>query len=470
MNIRILFILILTTIMNAQTSFTNINDEINQGNYSTAINLIEQLVSSDNLPDSEKEKLSFEVERLSRIKKDFTKTEADVINYVKEFIPDVDSEMLKEWENDGSLEFKVIDGEKYYFNRSHTNLFRINKKLKAVKASITGDSKDDLDAFLEKKIPNTLSEIKDNGGNYGNPERIKLTYQLTVPANKLPAGEIIKCWLPYPRDGYERQKLISFNSPDNHTIADNSYLQRSVYFEKPALTDEPTQFSYELILENKAIDFNVDSSLVKEYVKNSDYQKFTSERSPHIVFTEKIKNLSAEIIGAETNPYLKAKKIFKWINDNIPWAGAREYSTILNISDYCLTNMHGDCGIKTLLFMTLARYNGIPTKWQSGWMLHPGHKNLHDWCEAYFEGYGWVPVDQSFALVESDDERVKYFYLGGIDQYRFIVNDDYSSEFYPAKEHFRSETVDFQRGEVEWSGGNLYFDDWDYSMKVEYLD
>lgn len=34
----------------------------------------------------------------------------------------------------------------------------------------------------------------------------------------------------------------------------------------------------------------------------------------------------------------------------------------------------------------------------------------------------------------------------------------------------RSETVDFQRGEVEWEGGNLYFDQWNYQFDVEYLD
>ena len=36
----------------------------------------------------------------------------------------------------------------------------------------------------------------------------------------------------------------------------------------------------------------------------------------------------------------------------------------------------------------------------------------------------------------------------------------------PAKTHFRSETVDLQRGEVEWRGGNLYFDKFDYTFEA----
>ncbi|MEN8194075.1 MAG: transglutaminase domain-containing protein, partial [Bacteroidota bacterium] len=102
--------------------------------------------------------------------------------------------------------------------------------------------------------------------------------------------------------------------------------------------------------------------------------------------------------------------------------------------------------------------------------LHPNSWNLHDWGEVYFEGIGWVPVDQSFGLNDSDDEDVHWFFLGGNDAYHFIVNNDYGQPLYPAKIFPRSETNDFQRGEVEWKGGNLYFDKWDYDFSVEYLD
>jgi hypothetical protein len=68
------------------------------------------------------------------------------------------------------------------------------------------------------------------------------------------------------------------------------------------------------------------------------------------------------------------------------------------------------------------------------------------------------------------DDRLKWFYLHGMDSYRLIFNDAYSQPFYPEKEHPRSETVDSQRGEVEWRGGNLYFDQWDWGFDWEVLD
>ena len=118
-----------------------------------------------------------------------------------------------------------------------------------------------------------------------------------------------------------------------------------------------------------------------------------------------------------------------------------------------------------MLFMSLCRAQGIPARWESGWTTGR-NRNMHDWCQIYLDPYGWVPVDSSYGLMNSDDDEVKWFYLGNIDSCRLVLNSDYAQPLYPAKIHFRSEMVDFQRGEVEWRGGNLYFDQWDWRYDV----
>ncbi len=473
MKLIILIIICITAInMMAQTKYDNINNAIEKGEFTTASELINKVIAEGNLSDGEIYDLSFQIERMNRIRKDFKLTEEDILAYVKKYYPDVKSADLIKWEDDRSLEFKIIDGEKLYFNRSRSNLFRINKEAKEQKLKVDGYKKDDLDEFLESYLKQVVDKVKDNGSPVVMPVKIKLKYSLVVDPEVVPGGEIIRCWLPYPREGHSRQTDINLLSVNNneYIVAPNNYLQRTLYLEKMTVKGEPTRFEYELEYTGKNEWYKITADQLKPYNKNSEiYKHYTSERPPHIVFTDKIKKLSDEIVGDETDPYLIGRKIYKWINDNIPWAGAREYSTISNISDYCLTTGHGDCGIKTLTFMTLARYNGIPVKWQSGLMLHPNNNNLHDWGEMYFEGYGWVPVDQSFGLTNSEDEDVEWFFFGGIDAFHFIVNDDYSQPLYPAKIFPRSETVDFQRGEVEWRGDNLYFDKWDYFMEVDYF-
>ena len=48
-----------------------------------------------------------------------------------------------------------------------------------------------------------------------------------------------------------------------------------------------------------------------------------------------------------------------------------------------------------------------------------------------------------------------------------IVNLDYARALDPAKTGFRSEPTDFQRGEIEIDGHNLYFNEWSYDFQVE---
>jgi hypothetical protein len=207
------------------------------------------------------------------------------------------------------------------------------------------------------------------------------------------------------------------------------------------------------------------------YDKSSNiYLKYTSEQLPHICFTDDIKRLADSITGNDTEPFSVVSKIYFWFKENIPWTAALEYSTIPNIPEYALLNKRGDCGIQTLLFISMLRYKGIPVRWQSGWMMPPEHQNLHDWCEVYYAGPGWVPVDISYDLQKSENTSARDFYLSGIDSYRLIVNEGIAGPLHPHKQYLRSEPYDFQRGEVEWSGGNLYFDKWNYDMKIKYIN
>jgi transglutaminase-like putative cysteine protease len=232
----------------------------------------------------------------------------------------------------------------------------------------------------------------------------------------------------------------------------------------------PTVFKISYDYTSEAQHYNMSDIKTLPYDKKSaNYVKYTSEQLPHICFTDRVKQLADSITGSDNNPASVVRKIYLWFKDNIPWAGALEYSIIPNIPEYVIQYKRGDCGMQTFLFMSMLRYKGIPVRWQSGWMMPTDNENLHDWCEVYYEGTGWVPVDVSYDLQNSENPLLKYFYLSGVDSYRLIVNRGVSGPLHPEKNYMRSEPNDFQRGEVEWKGGNLYFDKWDYNMKIEYL-
>lgn len=405
-----------------------------------------------------------------RIRLDFKLTESDVRSRLEKYFSNPDSGMISRWEEKKQLEMRLIDGEKRYFKNAVSNLFRLSDEAREQKIRVDGFQVDSLDLFRISYTSQVIGHTKTSGETV-LPVRMKLNYSVSVKPNAVPAGKIIRCWMPFPREGHARQTNISLlkSDPENAMIAPEESLQRTVYLEKKAEKDTPTTFRIEFEVETASQYFDLKPEDIKPYdLGSAVYREYTAERAPHILFTPKIRRLADSIVAGETNPLLKVQKIYNWINNSVRWASALEYGTMADIPGYVLQNHHGDCGMQTLLFMTLARSQGIPVKWQSGWMLHPRNVNLHDWCEVYYEGVGWVPLDQSFGLQDSADEKVRNFYRSGIDSYRLIVNDDYGRKLVLEKQYLRSEPYDFQRGELEWEGGNLYFDQWSWHMDVEY--
>ena len=450
----------------------SIDKAVAEGNFSAAGQMIRMKMATQELTPGQKWDLEAKLQTMERIRGEFTKDDTTVLAYIKEIIPDVTPEQIARWENTGALECMVIDGTKKYFWGAARNLFRIDKEAKTHWDKVKGIQPGDLDEFFSTHIPAVVAQTK-NGKieHLSKPQKMRISYTITVKPNEVPEGETIRVWMPFPRENKRSSniKLISTTN-ENYIIAPDEYPHKSIYMEAPAIKDSAMQFGYQLEVETADHWFNFGPENVKPYDTSSElYKKYTAERNTHVIFTPQIKQITDSLTAGETNPYNKARKIFDYIAKNIPWASAREYATFENIPEYVLKNRHGDCGQVGLTFITMLRYAGIPAKWQSGFVAHPGMGGMHDWSEIYFEGIGWVPADASFGLVPNSDDKIHHFYLGGIDSHRYYVNEDFSGNFFPAKSHLRSEPVDFQRGEVEWKGENLYFGRWRWKINVEYL-
>jgi len=452
-----------------------IDQLIDSGDFSLAQQAIQQVLEQTDLPVDKVTPLEFELTRMDRIRKDFSVSKDEVTTYIKKLYPQISPADLVRWEGNRALEYRIIDGKKWYFDQAARNLFRIDPQMKQVWDDLHPDTTDiagsgaGLD--LDQHDTQIIHVAQETGQHYVEPRRLRITQTIDLDANTVPAGEMVRCWIPYPREIAGRQTAIRLlhSDPQTYELAPGDALQRTIYFEAYALKDTPLHFSvsYELTTHGVYYDIDPDSVTIPE--SDETLQAFLAERPPQIKFTAALRKLSEEIVGDEQNPYRKAQLLFSWIDTHVPWASAREYSTIACIPEYAYENGHGDCGIQTLLFMTLCRMNGIPARWQSGWELQPPHDSMHDWGMLFFAPYGWVPMDVTYGLRNSPNEQLHWFYLGGMDSYRIIFNDDFSQAFSPPKKHFRSETIDSQRGEVEWSGGNLYFDQWHWGFDWEIL-
>ncbi len=388
-----------------------------------------------------------------RILLDFNKTFDDVVEEIRSIMPDVTYQQIESWEKSNALESIVIDGKKRYFRRASRNIFRIDRDAKNYYIDVFGDEKAWRKELFAGYLPTIVNEQLS--------KRFCFRFRLTVEPNVVPNGETIRCWLPYPKE-CKYQHILEVKASKESVVSEHNR-HSSIFLEKKAIDNTPVVFEVEYEIETKSFFYKKH----KYDIDNIEHISL-SEQPPHIVFSEQIKHLSKQIVGEERDKETIARLIFRWISENIFWAVAREYSTIENIPNKVIDHRHGDCGEVTLLFMTLCRYNGIPAEWLSGFMLHPKAENLHDWCQIYISPWGWIPVDVSFGIQHwATDQEITDFFFGGMDAYRMIVNSGISDSLTPAKIFERSETVDFQRGEVEWRGGNIYFDQFDYHFEVE---
>jgi hypothetical protein len=447
--------------------------QVDQGRFADARQAIAEALRQPALDPAVRQALVFEQERMRRIRLDFGLDEAQVRERIRTQVPDLSDDEFRRWDAAGLIERMTIDGQKRYFNRSASNLFRLSPEAAARRAPPVKPFSEGPFESLHPHHREIVAASRAQHATSVAPRRLQVTQSLVVEADAVPAGETVRAWIPYPRAiaGQQEDIVLVASQPAGARLAPDTALQRTAYLEKPARAGEPTAFSVTYEMTVYARHFDIDPDKVVPAIITPELAPFVAERAPHVVYTDALRRFNAQVVGGETHPYRIAQKLFAAV-DRIPWAGAREYSTLSNISDYALHAGHADCGQQTLLLMTLLRMNGIPARWQSGWVYSDeavGYDNMHDWGWLYLAPYGWVPMDVTTGQLASDDPTLKWFYLGGLDAYRIAFNDDYSREFVPAKQHVRSETVDLQRGEAEWSGGNLYFDKWDYSFDWKML-
>lgn len=451
----------------APDATTQVAAQIDAGQFRQAEAAIAAALAQPGIDAQTRDAYAFQRERMRRMRLDFSLDTEAAKQKLRKTIPDLRDDEFAAWDRAGLLEHLDIDGKRYYFNRAPSNLFRLSAEAAARQRAGTSPPKD---GPYERLGPHHRAVIAAAEAAPGQtsllPHRVRITQSLTVNADAVPAGETIRAWIPYPRAIPGQQEDIRYlgSVPTGAQVAPPSTLQRTAYLERKAVAGKPTEFSVSYEVSIAARHFDIDPAKVKPTPADPALAPYLAEEPPHIVFTPALRAFSKKVVGNETDPYRIARKLYAAV-DRIPWGGAREYSTISNISDYALHGNHADCGQQTLLLMTLLRLNGIPARWQSGWVFSDngvGYANLHDWGWLYLAPYGWVPMDVTTGALDSPEPKLRDFYFGGLDAYRIVFNDGFSQPLVPAKQHFRSDTVDSQRGEAEWRGGNLYFDQWDY--------
>ncbi len=440
------------------------------------------------LTTARRAELEWERERIRRWRRDFSLADDAMIEKLEPLLGAVTADDLARWRKRGAIQWMELDGEIRYHRREPANLLRESaaaRRMRTVRRAADraarAASGEPEPPRPERKIPlhRYAERALDAARRLGRPDVLPLHHRfdftIRVRPGIVPRGEIIRCWIPFPQE-YQQQTgvrlletfpaLAPSSAAARRAIAPNGSPHRTLYLEQPAAgKSAPTEFRAAFEYVCAAWVPQIDPRRVRP-VDPADpaLAEHLDARPPHLFLDAEVRALASIIIGRERNPYRQARAIFLWIAQNVRYRAEFEYSVLPSVLRKIFSTRQGDCGLYSFLFIALCRAAGIPARWQSGWETLPGKRSMHDWAEFYIAPYGWLPADPTYGLLKSDDTDVREFFCGNMDAYRMISNLDWGREFYPRKTHWRSDTIDLQRAELEWTGGNLFFDDWEYKV------
>ena len=427
------------------------------GDFDRMARVIRQRLEDPRVPKTLHERLRFQLIIAKEIPEYYRLTQADMLAILQENINDFTEDELEALRDDGTLDWRYINGEVHFRNNCLDALLKVRKeyalRAKDPEVQAAADARG-------QRLNAMITRMKEEGGMH---VRFELHEEMTVKSDRLTPGETLRIHLPLPVVGAQVKSaaLLSTSHPAAF-IAPADEPQRTVYFELPY---EPGMtVSAELAYEIEAPYCQPHAREVLAEQPTFD----TEEMPPHVVFTPYLRALAKEIVGDETNPLLKARKIYDFITTQAVYRYMPPYLTVTNLPEYFMSGLRGDCGVQAITFITLCRLCGIPAKWQAGLYTKPDDAGHHDWARFYIAPYGWLYADCSFggsAFRASDLDRWN-FYFGNLEPWRLPMCSDFQQEFNPPRRFIRYDPYDNQGGEIESLTRALDDDEYDTSRRV----
>jgi len=414
------------------------------GDYEGALALIDYRLKHAELTDIMRDRLELEKSMIERIPEDYSIPRDEAIRMVQERIPDFTEAQFDQLELEGALDYMYIRGERHYFRRFLRTLLKVNPEIRR-RAGITPDPENHM-------LDDTIASLKKNGEERWH---IHIRHTMRVRDFAFIPSETYLAHLPIPMPCAQTSNIRLLNMAENAVIAPEHQSQRTAAFRRRLDANDTFAVEYEYDNTVRYVDLTKAPEGSMPVYPNAApaCEKDLSEHAPHICFTPYLRALAAELKGSETDPLTIARRIYDYVTTKIKYTFMRQYFLVENGAEYAALNLKGDCGIQTLLFITLCRISGIPARWQAGLYTPADGVGNHDWAQFYIEPFGWLFCDCSFggsAWRSGSIERWN-FYFGNLDPYRMVCNSAYQEGFFPPKQHTRIDPYDNQCGECECS-------------------
>lgn len=250
------------------------------------------------------------------------------------------------------------------------------------------------------------------------------TYAFTVKNPE--RGKPLRVWFPAAHsDKFQTVRLISVNGdlPARRT-RDAEYGNEMFFAETRKADRDSYRFEavYDVVRHERR---GLRQASAREESRAA-LQRFL-EPNRLVPITGRPAELAVEVVQGKTQTMEKARAIYDYVLANVRYDKSGQGWGRGDTMWVC-DSKRGNCTDFHSLFMSMARSQKIPTRFQIGFPL-PADKNAgevagyHCWSDFYVDGKGWIPVDISEAWKHSD-KREYFFGAHDVNRIQFSVGRD----------------------------------------------
>lgn len=212
-----------------------------------------------------------------------------------------------------------------------------------------------------------------------------------------------------PKSVLNRQEVLSTKFVPE---ADTVYLEHGVLFA-----------SWDIANFNTGDSITITANLKIERADLRSARKISEDKYNRVELQKYLKN---EFYIRKDNKKIRLKAISLKGKDDIE-TSRNIYEFVIAHMDYynfknesrgakkAFREKRGDCTEYSEVMISLCRANDIPARIVQGKVIRTSNKvGLHNWVEVYFEDYGWVPFDPTFAdnpISLTDFEKMRNVYI-----------------------------------------------------------
>jgi transglutaminase-like putative cysteine protease len=238
--------------------------------------------------------------------------------------------------------------------------------------------------------------------------RFEFSYRIL--AAEFPNHDAVDIFIPLPVENAD-QRIVSTefrSSIPGEQGVERTYGNRYYHIRRPANINGPIDAEFTWVVERQV------ATAGQEELTEEDRQRYLAPNNLVPVGHEILAPIRAEIhaLRSDDSPEATAREIYDWVVDNVEY---KKVGTGWGNGDtfWACSERYGNCTDFHALFVSLARSEGIPARFEIGFPVPLDRTGgevtgYHCWVQLYLPSKGWVPIDASEAAKHPEMKELYY--------------------------------------------------------------